>query len=76
MLVLTRKVGQKVVIGGNVQVTLVAVAGNQVRLGIEAPKEVQVDRMEIHRRRQGAGGDGEQAASTQAAQQPTWAMAR
>jgi carbon storage regulator len=61
MLVLTRKVGQKVTIAEHVYVTLVAVGGNQVRLGIEAPKEVTVDRAEIRWRRQGAGGKAKAA---------------
>jgi carbon storage regulator len=74
MLVLTRKVGQKVTIGEHVHVTVVAVAGNRVRLGIEAPKEVPVDREEIRRRRQGAGGTAEQAAPAQAGQEPTRAV--
>jgi carbon storage regulator len=76
MLVLTRKLGQKVTIAEHVHVTLVDVAGNQVRLGIEAPKEVTVDREEIRRRRQGAGGKAEQAASAQAGQDPIRAVAR
>ena len=71
MLVLTRKVGQKVIIAEHVHVTLLAVAGSQVRLGIEAPKDVAVDRAEIRRRRQGAGGQAKQAASAQAGQETT-----
>jgi carbon storage regulator len=51
MLVLTRNVGEKIVIDGNIQVTVVAIKGNKVRLGIEAPSYVRVDRQEIHERR-------------------------
>jgi carbon storage regulator len=51
MLVLTRKVGEKVVIDGCITVTVVAVEGNKTRIGITAPPEVRVDREEIHRRR-------------------------
>jgi carbon storage regulator len=51
MLVLTRNVGEKIVIDGNIQVTVVAIKGNKVRLGIEAPDYVRVDRQEVHERR-------------------------
>ncbi len=52
MLVLTRKLGEKVVIDGCITVEIVAVDGNKVRLGISAPPEVRVDREEVHRARQ------------------------
>ena len=51
MLVLTRKVGEKVVIDGCITVTVVAVDGNKIRLGITAPPDVRIDREEIHRQR-------------------------
>ena len=51
MLVLSRKVGVKVVIDGCITVTVVAVDGNKVRLGITAPPDVRIDREEIHRQR-------------------------
>jgi carbon storage regulator len=51
MLVLSRKVGEKVVIDGCITVTVLAVDGNKVRLGITAPPEVLIDREEVHRRR-------------------------
>ena len=51
MLVLTRKVGEKVVIAGCITVTVLAVDGNKVRLGITAPPRVRVDREEVHRQR-------------------------
>jgi carbon storage regulator len=51
MLVLTRRLGETVVIDGGIQITVVAVQGNKVRLGISAPPSVQVDREEIHQRR-------------------------
>ena len=47
MLILTRRIGETVVIGDNVTVTVLGVKGNQIRVGIEAPKEVSVHRMEI-----------------------------
>ena len=47
MLVLSRKLGEKIVIDGNIVVTVVKVDRNQVRLGIEAPRDVAVYREEI-----------------------------
>lgn len=52
MLVLTRKPTQSVIINGNIRITISAIKGDQVRIGIEAPPEIAVDREEIHRRRQ------------------------
>jgi carbon storage regulator len=51
MLVLTRNIGEKIIIDGNIEVTVVAVKGNKVRIGIEAPDYVRVDRQEVHERR-------------------------
>ena len=47
MLVLSRKKGQSIVIGGNIVVTVLSVDGAKVRLGIEAPEEVPVYRAEL-----------------------------
>ena len=47
MLILTRKIGETVMIGEEVTVTVLGVKGNQVRLGINAPKNVTVHREEI-----------------------------
>ena len=52
MLVLPRKIGESIIIDGCITVTIVAVNGNKVRLGISAPPDVTVDREEIHVRRQ------------------------
>jgi len=51
MLVLSRRIGEEVVIGPNVRLTIVAVQGRTVRVGITAPPTVPVDRKEVHDRR-------------------------
>ncbi|PRK31738.1 Carbon storage regulator, partial [Haemophilus influenzae] len=48
MLILTRKVGESVLIGDDISITVLSVRGNQVKLGVEAPKEVSVHREEIY----------------------------
>ncbi len=50
MLILTRRVGEMLKIGDNVDVTILSVKGNQVRIGINAPKDVTVHREEIYSR--------------------------
>ena len=50
MLILTRRVGEKVVIGDNITVAIIGVKGNQIRIGINAPKDVTVHREEIYER--------------------------
>lgn len=52
MLVLTRRIGEEIVIDGDIRVTVVAIKGDRIRLGVTAPASVQVDRKEIHDRRQ------------------------
>jgi carbon storage regulator len=47
MLVLTRKVGEKIVIGDNIVVTVVAIQGHKIRLGIDAPREINIARSEL-----------------------------
>ncbi len=51
MLVLTRNVGEKIVIDNNIRITIISVKGGKVRLGIEAPDDIRVDREEVHERR-------------------------
>jgi len=55
MLVLSRKVGEKIVITGDICVTVVAIQGNRVRVGITAPASARVDRAEVHQRLQEFG---------------------
>jgi len=50
MLILTRRVGEKILIGDNVSIAVLDVRGNQVRIGIDAPSEVSVHREEIYHR--------------------------
>jgi carbon storage regulator len=51
MLVLTRRVGEEIVIAGHIRIRVTEVQGGRVRLGIMAPEEVRVDRAEVHERR-------------------------
>ena len=51
MLVLSRKVGEEIVIGTNIRITVAAIKGENVRIGISAPIDVVVDRQEVHESR-------------------------
>ena len=51
MLVLTRRVGEEIVIDGNIRITVTGVQGEKVRIGVTAPASVRVDRQEVHLRR-------------------------
>jgi carbon storage regulator len=51
MLVLTRRIGEEIVIDGNIRIKVLEGRGDRVRLGITAPKSVRIDREEVHERR-------------------------
>ncbi|MBF4101875.1 carbon storage regulator CsrA [Mannheimia haemolytica] len=50
MLILTRKIGEVLLVGDDVEITVLSIRGNQVKLGVNAPKEISVHRREIYER--------------------------
>ncbi|AIK89474.1 carbon storage regulator CsrA [Glaesserella parasuis] len=50
MLILTRKIGESLLIGDDVEITVLSIRGSQVKLGVKAPKEISVHREEIYQR--------------------------
>ena len=57
MLVLSRKRGERIVIGPNIELTVVDICGNRVRLAFDAPRDVSIHRQEIYRRIQDESRD-------------------
>lgn len=65
MLILTRRVGETLIIGDDVKVTVLGVRGHQVRIGVDAPKEVSVHREEIYMRIQEEKAGGSEDSTKQ-----------
>ena len=61
MLILTRRVGETLMVGDQVTVTILGVKGNQVRIGVNAPRDVAVHREEIYQRIQDEKSDADES---------------
>ncbi|WP_373777582.1 carbon storage regulator CsrA [Glaesserella sp.] len=60
MLILTRKIGESLLIGDEVEITVLSIRGSQVKLGVKAPKEISVHREEIYQRIKALAEDAKQ----------------
>jgi carbon storage regulator len=65
MLILTRRIGETIIIGDNIQATVLGIKGSQVRLGLDAPKEISIHREEIWDRIQEDKNKASQTEETQ-----------
>ncbi len=65
MLILTRRVGESLMIGDDINVTVLSIRGNQVRIGVSAPKDVSVHREEIYERIQHEDESGAEPPDTE-----------
>ncbi|MEE4281129.1 MAG: carbon storage regulator CsrA [Pseudomonadales bacterium] len=65
MLILTRKVGETLMIGDDISITVLGVKGNQVRIGVNAPRDVDVHRKEIYDRIQDDSPDADPTSNSQ-----------
>ena len=61
MLILTRRIGETLMIGDEITVTVLGVKGNQVRVGVNAPKDIAVHREEIYQKKQKESSDNDSA---------------
>ena len=63
MLILTRRINESLIIGDNVTVTILGLKGNQVRIGVDAPRDVAVHRKELAQKQESAVDDGSSESS-------------
>ncbi|MDB6060782.1 MAG: carbon storage regulator [Verrucomicrobiaceae bacterium] len=70
MLVLSRRLSETLKIGDDIEVTILGISGNQVRLGINAPRDIAVDREEIYERKKAGGLVQERDSQTAAPTKP------